>query len=253
MKIGILITARLGSQRLKRKHLLEINNKPILGYLVDRISYSFKKEVVNNNIDIIIATSKEIENRSFENYFINLLKIYYGSQTNIPLRHLQVSNKYGLDAIISVDGDDIFCSTNGMKKVLQELRNGSDYVKTINLPLGMNSQGYSSAFLDISLSNYMTEKLETGWGRIFDERELTIIDMQMNKDKRLRFTLDYIDDFKLFKKVILSLGQNILSATDQDIINLVKQKKIYKMNHHLIDKYSKNFKKLLEQEVTELK
>ena len=51
--------------------------------------------------------------------------------------------------------------------------------------------------------------------------------MLLNNDRSLRFTLDYIDDFKCFNKVILSLSENMLLATDQDIINLVKQNNSY--------------------------
>ena len=248
MKIGILITARLGSQRLKRKHLLGINKKPILGYLIDRILYGLKKEIAINNIDFIIATSRNNENRIFEKYFNNYLNIFYGCENNIPLRHLEAANRYNLDAIISVDGDDIFCSIKGIKKIYNHLRDGFEYVKTNNLPLGMNAMGYSVPFLDKSLKKYMSAKLETGWGRIFNNKTLKKINMNIENDKRLRFTLDYIDDFELFKKVILFMGQGILSATDEDIINLVLQNKIYELNNSLSVEYYNNFEKLVKKE-----
>ena len=51
MKIAAIIQARLGSKRLPAKHLLKINGKPIIWYLVQRLK---KVKEINN---IILATT----------------------------------------------------------------------------------------------------------------------------------------------------------------------------------------------------
>jgi CMP-2-keto-3-deoxyoctulosonic acid synthetase len=43
--IGIFITARLGSKRLYQKHLVEIEGKPMIKWLVDRYSIGFRNEI----------------------------------------------------------------------------------------------------------------------------------------------------------------------------------------------------------------
>ncbi len=50
MNTGILITVRTGSTRLPGKALLEVNNKPIIGYLIDRLKYC-----VDNLAELIIC------------------------------------------------------------------------------------------------------------------------------------------------------------------------------------------------------
>ena len=41
--IGII--ARLGAKRLKEKHLIESNGKPIISYLIERIKKEFVHEI----------------------------------------------------------------------------------------------------------------------------------------------------------------------------------------------------------------
>ena len=114
MKTGILITARLGSTRLKQKHMLKVREKPIVYYLIERIRREFKEEIAQNKIEVVIATSDEPDNRAFERLATANLKVFYGSIHNIPLRHFQAVESYGLSHVISVDGDDILCSVSGM-------------------------------------------------------------------------------------------------------------------------------------------
>ena len=100
MKTGILITARLGSTRLKQKHMLKVREKPIVYYLLERIRREFKEEITQKKTEVVIATSNEPDNRAFEELGIEDLKIFYGSVHNIPLRHLQTVESYDLSHII---------------------------------------------------------------------------------------------------------------------------------------------------------
>ena len=43
--IGVFITARLGSTRLSEKHLIKVNEKPIIWYLIERFLIGFKEEI----------------------------------------------------------------------------------------------------------------------------------------------------------------------------------------------------------------
>ena len=163
MKTGILVTARLGSTRLEKKHLICVNDKPLILYLIERIRWEFKEEINKGDVKIIIATSDEHENRKFEDFSKFGVSVFYGSINNIPLRHSQATAVHELDAVVSVDGDDILCSPKGMREVYRELCKGTKYVKTSNLPFGMNSSGYASSFLEDSIRNHASDTLETGW------------------------------------------------------------------------------------------
>ncbi len=242
MKTGILITARLGSTRLKRKHLREVNGRPILFYLIERIKNQFQAEINHSQVQLVIATSDEAENREFEVFEWSGVKVFYGSPNNIPLRHLQVAKELNFDKIISIDGDDILCSTMGMRAVFDALKKGAQYVKTSGLPFGMNSAGYETSFLEVSLESYDGDFLETGWGRIFDPKEIINIEIEFHgNDDLLRFTLDYEADFDFFKAVIEALGEGVFTASDEAIVNLVISKEMYRLNEAISNEYWKNF------------
>lgn len=254
MKTGIFITARLGSTRLKRKHLLPVSDHSILFFLIKRIKEEFREQLIGGEIKIIIVTSDEPENREFENFQKDGATVFYGSINNIPLRHLQAAKTHSLDSIISIDGDDILCSVKGMRTVYDALIQGAKYAKTSNLPFGMNSSGYSKNFLESSLNGHFDDILETGWGRIFDQSQLTEIQVPFPAhDNALRFTLDYDADYQFFKAVIETFGDDIFTAQDEEIVRLVTNKKLYLINESTSKQYWDNFYKLQEEESKDIR
>ena len=248
-QVGILLTARLGSTRLRRKHLLEINNKPILKTLIERIKNEFANEIKLGRVKIIIATSDEIENRDFQIFFEKTCDVFYGSKENIPLRHLEAARKYELDAIVSIDGDDILCSTEAMQSVYKRLALGKNFVKTQGLPLGMNVMGYSTEFLKASLKKHECDTLETGWGRIFNQTDLEIIDIHLvEENNRLRFTLDYETDYQFFKQVIVDLADVIYYCSTKSIIEHVLKHRLYEITDTVNEEYWMNFNTQVQEE-----
>lgn len=249
MKLAILVTARLGSTRLSKKHMIQVLGRPILSYLIERIENEFRGELDHGEVEIIIATSDEPENRAFEQFSKKGVKVFYGSINNIPFRHLQCVDVHHLDGVITVDGDDILCSVAGMKAVFKALKMGASYVKTTNLPFGMNSCGYSRDFLRHALEGHKNEILETGWGRIFDESKTQLIAFpSITQNDQLRFTLDYEEDLKFFKAVIQSLRGDTETASDQTIVATVIKDHLFQINGKLFEQYWSNFQNNLRNE-----
>ena len=246
---GIFVTVRLGSKRLPQKHLLEANGRSLLSVLLGRIKSEFKDEIMKSHVLISIVTSDEVMNRDLERFRDREIQIFYGSIDNIPLRHLQAAEYFGLDNIVSVDGDDILCSTATMRKVMTHLKKGEVMAISKDLPLGMNVCGYRKSFLEESLKSYTGKSLETGWRRIFEEeRVIDISENEMQIDLRLRFTLDYEDDYQFFKEVIEGLGDNIDNIKDQSIVDYVYDNNLFTINESLREEYLQNFKQGVEEE-----
>lgn len=250
MKAGILITARLGSTRLEKKHLLPVGGKPLILYLIERIRWGFDEEIKKNLVEIIIATSDEQENRAFAEYSEYGVSVHYGSVNNIPLRHSQAAAARRLNAIVSIDGDDILCSPKGMREVYRALSEGEQYVKTSNLPFGLNSCGYSYDFLRASIQNHSQDILETGWSRIFDEKKLKdiVIPFPIQNDA-LRFTLDYEQDYQFFRALIEKCGDSITQMTDEELVSIVLSNEMFRINESISKQYWENFYRLQEQEI----
>lgn len=249
MKTGILLSARLGSTRLKQKHLIPVNHIPIMGYLIERIRTEFSPEITRGELEVIICSADEENNKPFLHYFQNVL-VFFGSVSNIPKRQLQAARHHSLDQIVAVDGDDILCSTKGMRAVLEALNKGEQYAATSGLPFGMNCMGYKTAYLEQCLiKSGDKEVLETGWGRIFDptvKKEIVFTDPAA--EEILRFTLDYQADFDFFHTIISQMGNELYQAADSHIVQLVKEKELYRINGDLAQEYWANFYKQVKKE-----
>lgn len=246
--IGVFITARLGSTRLSEKHLIEVNEKPLIKWLVERFSTAFKENIEKNELKIFITTSIKTENKKFESIFDKSeVEVFYGSDENIPFRHLECAVENNIDHIISIDGDDILCSTEASKAVVDKLLGGSKMAQTTGLPLGMNSTGYSKVFLEYSLKGIESNKLETGWGKIFDKNEIDVIQLGNEESiEKIRMTLDYEPDADFFKKVISNI--DVLNVSDNILIDLIIKNKWNQLNSHLDDIYWSNFNKQKQEE-----
>ncbi|QQL50839.1 cytidylyltransferase domain-containing protein [Mucilaginibacter ginkgonis] len=254
--VGILFTARLGSSRLSKKHLFEANSRTFIEWLTGRFANEFRTEIENGEVKLVLATSSEPENTAFEKVLKPLgVEVFYGANSNIPQRHLSCAQKFNMDQIISIDGDDILCSTYAARQVFQAFVNvtSADIIEAVGLPLGMNCSGYTVAYLDQSLKNYKQEKkIETGWGRVFVNPKKEVIRCG-NYDiyDKLRLTLDYEDDRVFFATVIDFFGDKILDIKDEKLIDGIKANKFDEINNHLFDIYWDNFNSLKAEEQRE--
>lgn len=258
MKVGILITARLGSSRLPEKHLRPINGRPGLHYLAERIRAAFREECADGRVELVIATSTAAENRAFREV-VPSARVFFGDSNHIPRRHLQAAWTYGLDAIVSVDGDDLLCSPDAMRAVYDGLVNGAGRVSTSGLPLGMNAWGYSTDVLAAALEGNTDTQCDTGWGRVFGDaadEHVVAFDVsppaaeksaraagetQTAETPELRLTLDYEEDLAFFRALIERLGTEVYTATDEDIVRLIHDENLHAINAAVVDAYWASF------------
>ncbi len=100
MKVGAVIQARMGSQRFPGKVLKEINGKPLLLYLIERLGKSPVLDV------IVVATSNEKRDETIVD-FCSMKKIPYfvGSLNNVAKRFRDLLDIFPLDAFVRVSGD----------------------------------------------------------------------------------------------------------------------------------------------------
>lgn len=114
MKYTFIIQARLGSTRLPQKILLPFyERKSILDLLIDKL-----KQVEVEDIDIILATSKNPINDSLETIAEkNHIKCFRGSEDDVLQRFIDAAEFFGSSHIIRVCSDNPFielCSMKGL-------------------------------------------------------------------------------------------------------------------------------------------
>jgi len=240
MKTAIFIPVRLSSSRLPGKALKTINNKPCFQLLVDRV-----KRTKNIDLIVLCTTKNPVDDKLVK--LAEKLNIFWfrGSEIDVLKRYLDASKKLGVDYIVNVDGDDIFCEPELIDLTVKILQTKNyDFVVWKNLPLGVSPVGLKVDALKKICKLKNTENTETGWGKFFTETglfQVKYLDPPRSelKNQNIRLTLDYPEDFELFKKIYENLKEPF---SLKDIIQLFRKKpSLMKINENVKEIYWKNF------------
>lgn len=114
--IGVVVLVRYNSTRLYGKALLDINGKPSLKYLIERLETLFNKN------QLIIATSKENHDDPIENFsMLNNIKCYRGSLNNVSERFKDAAKILKKKYIVRITGDSIFLDMNLLKEIISQI------------------------------------------------------------------------------------------------------------------------------------
>ena len=254
MRYLLVICARSKSSRLPLKHFQKITSEmTAIEILYNRIT----KQCSDPGIQICLATTTNFEDSIFQEKCGKDISVFAGDPTNIPMRQLEAAKKYKADVIISIDGDDVLTSPESINEVIKAF-NCSDsphqsVFYTSGLPLGMNVSLYSVNLLERVLKKKKYVKLETGWGRIF--QDITKVEVELSQEWRkhleeLRFTLDYPEDLVFFQSIGKHFGQNLLTASSAEIIGHVLRDHLHRLNQSVIEQYWQNFDKEKREEVS---
>jgi glutamate-1-semialdehyde 2,1-aminomutase len=243
-KIGIFIIARMGSQRLSGKHLMKVGSYEALALLFLRINNEFQADFAKGECVISLLTGNYNDNKELIEMISKIgFLTFSGDDANIPLRILQASKEFSVDGIVSVDGDDVFCSPDAIRSVYRNLKSGITLTKTVGLPFGMNAWGFSTANLEKALAKVSYKVLETGWARLFNSISFT--DVIFSDDvfyKKIRATLDYREDLIFFQRCI-GFTKNPITATTNELLEIIKKYNLQNINSFLSYEYETNFKK----------
>tara|TARA_Y100000294_G_C8550843_1_gene335221 strand:- start:119 stop:892 length:774 start_codon:yes stop_codon:yes gene_type:complete len=249
-KIDIIVEARMYSKRLPRKVILKVMGRPLLDLMIERLK---KINFIN---DIIIATTTNKEDDEIVNLAKNNKILFFrGSESDVLKRVVSAVKKYKTDIIVQITGDSPLVD----KKITENLinffitnQNKYDFVsndagyynvtfkKTFSL--GLSTKVFSSSLL------YKIERIANN--KIDREHIVNYILKNNNKYKiynyeandeyfrpDLRFTLDYLEDYKVIKLIYENLYVKNVNFSAIDIINFLdKNPDIKKINSHCIQK-----------------
>jgi spore coat polysaccharide biosynthesis protein SpsF (cytidylyltransferase family) len=198
MNTAIFLTTRYGSKRYPGKHLTQINGIPETGILLERIKRC--------KIPIIMVTPDTLEDKLFmkpvaERHGIGF---FSGEVENIIKRHADCAEKYGVDWVINVDGDDTLTCPEVINAVYHAINRNEHKIpiKTEGLPLGLNILAYPAEYL-----NKIDFSGSTGWGAQVTKNAYYAI--KFNYDYNYRATLDYSEDLSVITDILTNCKRNI--------------------------------------------
>ena len=123
-KVGIILQARMGSTRLPNKMLILIEGKTLLEHIIERLKHSKYSK------NIILATSDRERDKVLVEHVKNLKVLTFrGSEEDVLDRFVNAINKFNLDIIVRICGDNVFVDPKCIDQIVDYLiKNKLDYV-----------------------------------------------------------------------------------------------------------------------------
>ncbi|MHA1723693.1 MAG: cytidylyltransferase domain-containing protein [Promethearchaeota archaeon] len=231
MKYVITITVRMKSTRLPNKVLLPLKGKRYIDHMIERLKLAKKPS------EIILCTSYFKE----DDILIDIakehgIKYYRGHPDDVMLRIYNGALEYDADVIVSTTGDNAFTDPVIMDDMIRFFeKNNADYVYCKELPVGIQSYIVRMSTMKDAIERKGTNNTEI-WGgylnrpdiyRVFEYH----IDNPLYKHPEWRLTLDYLEDYELFKRIFDELYDKNRVFTFKEIMTLLRDKpEIIKIN-----------------------
>ena len=198
VKVGAIIQARLGSERLPNKALLPLpfsGGPSILEHVV------FRAKAATGIDEVIVATTEKVTDNAISDFCGQNDIIYYrGSENDVLDRFYKAAVHSNLDVIIRLTADNPFISPETIEKAVQQhVAAGVDYTITEGLPLGTNIEVISFTGLERA-ANVATELADREHVTPYIRRENNFKKQTVSFDspiRDLRLTVDYPSDYAL--------------------------------------------------------
>lgn len=212
---GLFITARLGSNRLPNKHILKIQDKYCIEYVIERVKRA------QNSQNIIMCTTTLDEDDILCDIACKYgIEYYRGSVKDKLDRWFQTTKKFGIDFFITVDADNLFYEPELIDLAFEQYeRTGADFIEwnQENLICGAFTYGIKTEALKKVCETKKTDNTEMMWV-LFDPKVFKIEKLENTPNilrrPEIRATLDYKEDFLFFKRIIEHFGHSEFSLKD---------------------------------------
>ncbi|MDA9882898.1 NTP transferase domain-containing protein [Flavobacteriaceae bacterium] len=207
-----IIQARMSSSRLPGKMLMQINKKPLLQRVIDRVSDSKKIS------KIIVATSLNQEDNQIENYCNSIrIQCYRGDLNNVVKRYMDIIENESVDAFVRISGDSPLIPPEIIDKaVICFENNDCDIVTNVfprTYPKGFSVEVISSKSFAIKNQNLTKDQKEHITKKYYDNSDkFKIINFESSINYgEINLSVDTINDLN---KII-----NILSTGNETIFD----------------------------------
>ena len=210
MRAKAFVQARMGSVRLPGKVLKPILGKPMIEFLLKRLSLSTELS------DIIVIISDQPEDDILYKTILSLgYKCFRGSEHNVLNRYYEAAKKSNADIVVRITGDCPLIDPEIVDQCIKGFRDSKvDYFSNTyprTYPDGLDVSIMSFEALEKSnnevKSSYDKEHVTS---YIRDSKNFSKGSIKFNKDlSELRWTVDTIEDFDLVTNIFKYFSPNI--------------------------------------------
>ena len=227
MKISAIVQARMTSTRLPGKVLMQIEGKPMLWQVINRLRLAKKID------EVILAIPDTKENDILERWTKeNQIKYYRGSEEDVLFRYYETAKKFHSKVIIRLTSDCPLIDPKIVDLVIEKhLNSGVDYTSNVikrTFPRGLDVEVFNFMVLEKAhkeaKENYQREHVTP---YIYEHPEIfklqNIIAKGMLKRPEIRLTVDTKEDLRLIREIYKHLYEPERVFYTKEIIELLDE------------------------------
>jgi spore coat polysaccharide biosynthesis protein SpsF len=214
---------------------MEIDSKPLLAYLLDRISKS-------TQIDKVVVATSVLERDNIIESFCKSYGVdcFRGSEDDVLGRYYNCAKKYDADAIVRLTADNPLSDPFIIDSVIKNFKdNNVDYSSNTappelsRFPDGSDVEVFSMSALEKANKEVLDKHYrEHATFQFWQTNEYTSSQyMQRHDHSAYRIAVDYPEDFAVVKYIFSELKLKKIFGNLDDVIKIIRNnKKIKDMN-----------------------
>ena len=245
MKKAILITVRMDSSRLPNKTSMKILDKSVLELVISRAKLAKNFDKV-----IVCTTEREVDDFIVDTAVKCGVDFFRGSLNDKLDRWKNAVEAHGIDAAVTMDADDLFCDPYLMDLGSEQIENDVDFIEcAYGMVVGSFTYAFTTGALQKVCEIKGTDDTEMMWTYFKDTGLFKVAKLQ-NVDEiyfndNIRLTLDYPEDFELFKTVFEAFKCDKNDVPLKDILAYLSENpeipeiNLFRQNDFLINQKNK--------------
>tara|TARA_B110000114_G_scaffold164401_1_gene183902 strand:+ start:336 stop:1067 length:732 start_codon:yes stop_codon:yes gene_type:complete len=230
-----IVQARMGSSRLPKKVLMDIEGTSSLKFMIDRV----KKSTLIDKI-IVATTNDERDDEIVEFCNDNNILCFRGSENDVLDRYYQSAKKYEATTVVRLTSDCPLIDPDLIDETINLfLKEKADYASNAVPP---DKKKYPDGS-DVEVFSF--DALQRSWIETTDIKDREHVTFYMwNKGKdfktkmlentcdwgKYRITVDYKEDLDLVRKIVKKLKDNNLIGSTKEIIEIIDAEKLFNIN-----------------------
>ena len=228
MNIVCIIQARVGSSRLPNKIFLDLEGKPVLARVIERLQNS---KFINK---IVVASPDKEGDDKIEDFINDNYKdvgVYRGSENDVLDRYYQAAEKFKADVVVRITSDCPLIDPEVVDKVIENfLEKKIGYVSNV-----LGERTYPRG-LDVEVFPFTALKRIWLEAKEADDREHVTLYLRKHPElfraanvkneedySRFRLTLDEEKDYELIKLVYNKLFPKNINFGLREVMELFKK------------------------------
>lgn len=222
----MIIQARMGATRLPGKPMKNVLNRPLLSYLIERVTRTKKIDQV-----VVATTTNPKDDEIFCYCQKHGVACIRGSENDVLDRYLQAAQAYAADVIVRITADCPLIDPDVIDEVVSYYLDNQpkfDYVAntiTRTYPRGMDVEVFSrQALEEAAVKAIASEDREHVTPYLYRHPQKFKIGSVVKEkdDSRYRWTVDTVEDFTLISKILEEIYPKKPGFSLKDLLNLLE-------------------------------